>query len=1026
MSTKLPTEEDIRSRIILPYLKALGLGPDQIRLEKSFYLKLGRSAVKVGSKKRKKEMGGRLDILVRNAEGDNLFVIELKAEDKKLTEEDAKQGISYARLLDQIAPFVLVSNGRESYIYDTITQKPLSNENFPKESSFHANGRSLSTTDDIRIRSEALRNFLGYSIENVKDFSKSQQARRMESLRGGNDDTSKKYIPEIYFPRKNIWSNVENFIGDNNSSVFAVIGESGVGKTNEMCAISERLAENNIALFFSGGELYKSIEESFLDEFNWHFGDQIGSPELLRRLSDISRPAKCKIILIVDAIDEACVANFEKSASDFAFRLKEFNGNIKLIVSSKISEWERFTKNRGNPSPLSLSHTFTISPFSEDELNQVVPNYAKFFNLSEEPHSLLRKHCRLPFLLRVVGEVYSGTLNRLPPDMAEEQLLKAWLNKKLERMAEPEKARDELIAVARSLYEFACNPPESSMTYAEAERISAVEVKKAIQTPWPGPFCRELLEHGILIAHKDEKERDYFSFYYGRFRDFVISTHVLELDKMEDGHFKETADKLLSHHVLLNALFWHLNNASYHGHRKILDEIIEERATLFIDTYEKILDELVPGLKSSIEPFTTDGIGVGYNFEGGGLSYCLYPVGRGISKRTYKLCYPFWDDSNNGYLERAKIGCRGIRAGGENFTERDPRHAAAMFALERINEAVEKGLLDESKSETLLKESVLAIVTEHGKELKLDLPKDDNTGLVKTPLNLPMIMESLQAYFGEEYYKELWAKEQVESKSEYVTIHKRIVDGKEVDGGYGLTYDPRVLLEIAKRAKKEATNGKCFEPPKGIGNEELDKMLPKMLEALMASQVEIDKPILPKADIPPTNHKRNFESAFSDSQLKKLVKCFFEEGIDAYISLVETNFIGLLKKFNVYQKLPITIIAVLKSPKPPIIEGWGIDYTFIECLGVNTEARVYIDPPDSILSYRTMTVFIDGQDIPYKTGYHCSLQNLLKPYFAPGFHSDLSKKGSIKLTPIRVFAYGVILKEIRELKAEDLLEALQD
>jgi len=87
-------------------------------------LKLGRTTVEVGSNKPRSDIGGRLDVLVKNIQGENLFIVELKGSNQKLTDDDTKQGISYARLLEQIAPFVVISNGHESKIFDTITMMP--------------------------------------------------------------------------------------------------------------------------------------------------------------------------------------------------------------------------------------------------------------------------------------------------------------------------------------------------------------------------------------------------------------------------------------------------------------------------------------------------------------------------------------------------------------------------------------------------------------------------------------------------------------------------------------------------------------------------------------------------------------------------------------------------------------------------------------------------------------------------------------------------------------------------------------
>ena len=50
-------------------------------------------------------------------------MVEVKAPDEKLTDDDRDQAISYARLVHPIAPFALVTNGRDDWkLYDSITK----------------------------------------------------------------------------------------------------------------------------------------------------------------------------------------------------------------------------------------------------------------------------------------------------------------------------------------------------------------------------------------------------------------------------------------------------------------------------------------------------------------------------------------------------------------------------------------------------------------------------------------------------------------------------------------------------------------------------------------------------------------------------------------------------------------------------------------------------------------------------------------------------------------------------------------
>lgn len=121
-------EEDIRGKLLLPYIKDLGIDVSEILLERAFKIRLGKT----------KHATGRSDILCKR-HNKNLFVIELKNDSIPITDDDVDQGISYARLLDDIAPFTIVSNGNVTRIFDSISKEELSGKNCGK-STFWKNG----------------------------------------------------------------------------------------------------------------------------------------------------------------------------------------------------------------------------------------------------------------------------------------------------------------------------------------------------------------------------------------------------------------------------------------------------------------------------------------------------------------------------------------------------------------------------------------------------------------------------------------------------------------------------------------------------------------------------------------------------------------------------------------------------------------------------------------------------------------------------------------------------------------------
>ncbi len=153
-------EEAVKNNVIIPFLHKIGLSPAELDFEKNFTIQLGRGVYNIKGE-RAKEANGRLDILCKS-DGKHLFVIELKAEGIELTDEDKKQGLSYARLLDPMAPYVLLSNGDKSILYETISGKRVEALN----QDYFIDGFIPNLDEELSLRFEALKNFTGYSYLN--------------------------------------------------------------------------------------------------------------------------------------------------------------------------------------------------------------------------------------------------------------------------------------------------------------------------------------------------------------------------------------------------------------------------------------------------------------------------------------------------------------------------------------------------------------------------------------------------------------------------------------------------------------------------------------------------------------------------------------------------------------------------------------------------------------------------------------------------------------------------------------------
>ena len=433
-SVKEVNEETLKNTVLVPYLLSLGLSVDQLSFEHEFRVRIGRNDRTVGSGAAR----GRADVVVKNPDGQNLFVVELKATEEELTDDDRDQAISYARLLKDIAPFVIVSNGNVSKIYDSITYEELRGEDFHETSKFYSSGRKLLSTVDMQIRWEALEHFVGYSSENVSTFTRAQTESRIKPLLGRNDDG--KYVPSLYVRREPLREAFAEFL-ETSSSTFVILGESGVGKTNEMCSLAESLGSAHLTLFFAGSALSEGVGQALLDEFNWGFSQQLELPELVRRLERLSKAAGTPVLIFLDAADEMDDVEAVTRISEFVRHLGGTEGAVRLVVSLKLSEWGRFAKRRDIPTELAVAvedgrsnsegqndttwkrgTPYLLGEFSEAELGAAVAKYEAHFRLLTLPEGELRAKCRLPFFLRVVGEVYDNGHEPIPQRISGSKL----------------------------------------------------------------------------------------------------------------------------------------------------------------------------------------------------------------------------------------------------------------------------------------------------------------------------------------------------------------------------------------------------------------------------------------------------------------------------------------------------------------------------------------------------------------------------------------------------------------------------
>lgn len=524
------TEEDLRTKIIYTWLKDLGFENEQLHLEYSFKINLGRYAYKIKSSSDEKQDTAypRADILVKDNNNKNLLIIEVKEPNHKLNETDKLQAISYARLLPQIAPFTILTNGKETIIYDSITTESLNKQSIPFTHTYIKNNFKV-TTPDLGFYNYALETFIGLSSENLLRFCEQQVEEAMGLLKSDDIFSGKKYIPSLFVKRREQEEILKKLISDVENNLIFVTGSPQHGKTSFICNFVEnQLKDGQPCIFYPAINIQNSLLDELESDFKWILSEKLSIYNVMtQKIQNILEDTGSRLLIFLDGLNEASLEFIVTLNKDFT-RLK--NLNITFIVSfTNLTARRLFTDKVNNvtelASYLSLSlrdlealevdsrHNYkniiTIPSYVNDEAKEAIKKYSKRYNVEFLSDNLIYD----PFLLRIIMSYYKN--DKFYGDIDEIKLLKCYIMEKYFRTKEMDELTIENILenISKNIFEY-----DSPIPF---KKIFNFTTKENIDP---------LFESALLA--KTYKNNNYFlEFYSEREQFYFISIIAREWDK---------------------------------------------------------------------------------------------------------------------------------------------------------------------------------------------------------------------------------------------------------------------------------------------------------------------------------------------------------------------------------------------------------------------------------------------------------------------------------------------------------------
>lgn len=916
-------EEEVKIKIILPFLQAMGYTPTDIQFEYSVKVKIGRNYHDLH--KGNINASGRFDILCLRSNMP-FILFEIKADGKSITEEDQKQAISYARLTSQITPFTVVTNGNKTVLLNTYTGLPLESNAETLSKAYE-----IAAEEELKIRHAGLKYFVGYSKHNLQAFCRSQIESRMEILKGTIDNLNRKYISELFISRKSILKILPAFIASSNPCL-AIIGESGVGKTNAMCGLAEELTDTHLVLFYNTADITDSIYETIASDFNWIFSASLSLKEILFRLEELCPTPDSYVIIFLDAIDEAIFDGFDVQLDEFINRMSSFKF-VKLILSCKIEEWPRFLERRGNPTKLKLnlfpigkdSHELKLLRFDDDELDSAESKYRSIFKFSGQLKGALREAARLGFAFRMAAEVYGG--KELPDKIDDLSILKQFYEKKIKTLTDPVMANRVIIATAKAILEKDVNlRPTGWIEYDALRNLLGFSAIQEIHT--------DLFAFNILQKYSSHN-KIYVGFYFNPIKHFIMAFHVLELQTNDKITFQKVIERTEGNPVLQGVMSWYYDYATL-DQKKVMNENRVLRASIFLQEYENQLNDFFPNLRHCFQPHTKGSIGLAISSPAGkGDFFSFRPEETFNEKRVIVVEPDPLDDDDFGVAAFYKVNGRYAKRNSHDFFGFDPKKAAHFEVRNQLENILKKGFLNETGSIILVKERILAILRAFGGTVGL-LPDKTRPWYPSIHHEFPMTIEKLRQI-------------QRAIQIEYANHEFLWNEFREVKHLNKLDQQA-----IRQNAIREVDAGRKFEAPNISGAFPPLRSLDEAIKVLVDQGESISESLLPEPDIPldqisdqmkkrgciPNYIADNILAQYSDAAIQNYFKQLFTLFISEYNNLVNYCFPAFKHLFPFYANQPYRFCIFLMKPRSTIPVFIGYEKT----TGFENHVEVILQP----------------------------------------------------------------------------------
>lgn len=349
-------EATLEQRIALEIRKCFPfLKKEDITLQKSFSIKLGH---------KKYLIQGRADVMIQH-DGTPLAIFELKAPQMKLTTDDYKQCVSYARLTEPITPLSVISNGKETVILNTYTGKKVDADN-TNEEIFHQLIKNMGLVAESQLDS-AINILLGNSKEVWNKTVQEMNSSGFSRIISKTLDLEFPICEEFQIERESANELLKQIYLD---SLLIFTGEPSSGKTNVIYQLCQLAGKKDGCLpVYVNLEEPKSIFQYLANKFSGVLYTPVSKDNFRYWLMNcLCKNPDNRVVFILDNISSSVETDWEE-----IYELIDINKNIfsvLLVMNEQIYDDVKKVKGKNRLNAIGKAKHYTLSFLSDKEFHQ--------------------------------------------------------------------------------------------------------------------------------------------------------------------------------------------------------------------------------------------------------------------------------------------------------------------------------------------------------------------------------------------------------------------------------------------------------------------------------------------------------------------------------------------------------------------------------------------------------------------------------------------------------------------------------